>query len=170
MEIVKDSPLEFTVLGEGGFRMRVRCSSEKIGLKVHQFVATSSQVKVSSEYQLREYMSILAGELKGKDFILIDGNSLWNTARLIKDFKTLIADYRVEKFSDYLYHFFSLQCGSIAHYDKFGWFGCYDSLEALKRFFIKNEYGSPVVEHSPAWHYDARISQKQMSRLLGLPC
>lgn len=168
MEIIKESPIEFTILGVAGFRMRIRCSSEKIGLKVHQFVATSSQVKISNEYRLREYMSILAGELKGKDFILIDGNNLYNTARLIKDFKALIADYRVEKFTDYLYHFFTLRCGSIAHYDKVGWFNCYDSVEALKKFFIRNEYGVPVLGSRPLWDYDATIAQKQMTELLGV--
>lgn len=64
-----------------------------------------------------------------------------------KDFKPIL--------SDYFYEFLTIVCGSRPHYNKAGWIGLYPTLEDLKRFFQKNEYGKAVSEYVPAWKTDA---------------
>ena len=96
-------------------------------------------------------------------WILYDGNSIWNVERLMKQFRKFIKYYDYEHFSKYLYEFFSLQCGSIAHFNKAGWFSTYPDKDSLKEFFRKNEYGAPVENYPPEWHYDARLATYQMS-------
>jgi len=56
--------------------------------------------------------------------------------------------------SDYFYEFLTLNCGSIAHYNKAGWIGIYPTVEDLKKFFLKNEYGKPVSESVSTWKSD----------------
>jgi hypothetical protein len=48
--------------------------------------------------------------------------------------------------TDYLYHWLSLQAGSIAHYNKLGWIDVYPTVDHLKQFFLKNEYGHRVKD------------------------
>lgn len=120
-----------------------------------------------SESMLRQ-MLMTTVELAPKGYVLVNGNTVWHVTKLLKQFKRLIKDYRVDNFPDYLYQFFSLSCGSIAHFNKLGWFETYPTLEALKQFFRNNEFGTPVKEHAPSWHYDAKIIQEEMSKLLGV--
>ena len=77
-----------------------------------------------------------------------------------------IKHYDYEHFPKHLYEFFHLQCGSIAHYNKEGWFQTYPTLEDLKIFFKRNEYGCAVVKHPPTWYYDARLATQKMTDLL----
>jgi hypothetical protein len=58
--------------------------------------------------------------------------------------------------SEYFYQFLTIVCGSKPHYSKAGWIGLYPTLNDLKRFFQKNEYGKPVSEYVPAWKADAK--------------
>ena len=100
------------------------------------------------------------------EWLLYDGNTVWDVKRLIKQFKTFVKYYDVKYLTEYLYEFFHLQCGSIAHYNKFGWFETYPTLDALKEFFKENEYGSSVMNYPPDWHYDARLATEQMHTVL----
>jgi hypothetical protein len=49
--------------------------------------------------------------------------------------------------SPYFYEFLHLCCGSIAHYDIHGWVTEYPTVEDLKKFFNRNEYGCRVVTY-----------------------
>ena len=112
-----------------------------------------------------------------KASILFDGNTVWSFNRIIKNIKRIkkagvlgyagyipigsilsIPSYQGEGakpiLSDYLYHFLSLSCGSIAHYNKAGWIAAYPTVDDLRRFFMKNEFGQRVKTHLPGWETD----------------
>jgi hypothetical protein len=97
--------------------------------------------------------------------ISYDGNTVWNKAKLIRDFNKILK-HGMESLSDYLYEFFHLCCGSIAHFDKRGWIATYPTLASLRNFFERNEYGQSVVAHMPSWKADAIEVAKEMDRLL----
>ena len=58
--------------------------------------------------------------------------------------------------SKYFYEFLHLDCGSIAHYNIHGWIAEYPTLEHLKKFFRRNEFGRRVLDYIPYWHTDAK--------------
>ena len=97
--------------------------------------------------------------------IAYDGNTVWNKEKLIRDFKRIL-NKGMESLSDYLYEFFHLSCGSIAHFDKRGWIATYPTLASLRKFFERNEYGQSVVAHMPSWKADAIEIAKEINELL----
>jgi len=97
--------------------------------------------------------------------ISYSGNTVWNKAKLIRDFNKILK-HGMESLSDYLYEFFHLCCGSIAHYDKQGWIATYPTLASIRQFFHRNEYGQSVVAHMPSWKADAVEITIEMDRLL----
>jgi hypothetical protein len=99
--------------------------------------------------------------------ILFDGNSIWSKKRILKDIKT-VNKYGMVKLSDYLYKFLHLSCGSIAHYNKSGWIDYYPTVNHLKQFFRKNEFGNQVLHQIPHWHSDAISIVKEIEPLLGI--
>lgn len=109
----------------------------------------------TKEGEIRPLISSLIDSENIKASILYDGNSVWSKKRILKDIR------RVKKngmgaLTDYLYDFFNLCCGSIAHYNKFGWIDVYPTISALKAFFVRNEYGESVYNHVPAWKTDVK--------------
>jgi hypothetical protein len=99
--------------------------------------------------------------------ILFDGNSVWSKKRLLKDIQT-VKKHGMTKLSDYLYKFLTLSCGSIAHYNKQGWIDCYPTVNGLKQFFIRNEYGNRVLYQIPKWYSDAIAIVKNIEQVLGI--
>jgi hypothetical protein len=97
--------------------------------------------------------------------ISYNGNTVWNKERLIRDFKRIINN-GMKNLSGYLYEFFHLSCGSIAHFNKQGWIATYPTLASLRNFFIKNEYGEPIITHIPSWQVDAVEIAQAMDRML----
>jgi hypothetical protein len=97
--------------------------------------------------------------------ITYDGNTVWNKEKLIRDFRKILNN-GMKSLSDYLYGFFHLDCGSIAHFNKQGWITTFPTMASLKQFFEKNEYGQPVIDHMPHWKADAIEIVKEMVRLL----
>ena len=71
--------------------------------------------------------------------ILFDGNSVWSKKKILRDIKK-VKKYGMKTLSDYLYKFLSLSCGSIAHYNKYGWITTYPTIQDLRNFFRKNEH------------------------------
>ncbi len=59
--------------------------------------------------------------------VLFDGNSVWSKKRILRDIKR-IKKNGMKSLTNYLYKFLSLSCGSIAHYNKYGWIACYPGL------------------------------------------
>ncbi len=97
--------------------------------------------------------------------ISYNGNTVWNKEKLICDFKRILNN-GMHSLSDYLYEFFHLSCGSIAHFNKQGWIATYPTLASLRNFFIKNEYGEAVIAHIPSWQTDAVEITQAMDQLL----
>jgi hypothetical protein len=120
--------------------------------------------------------------------ILYDGNSVWSMKRILGNLQTIIKNGRLYDkdkprwipiesmlrmptggkpiLSKYFYDFLHLQCGSIAHYDIQGWIAEYPTLEDLKQFFKKNEYGKRVLDYIPAWETDAKRIVEEIERQL----
>lgn len=107
-----------------------------------------------SEHQARIRIQNCIDNENIKADIMFDGNSVWSKKRILKDIRT-VKKGGMGKMSDYLYNFLHLSCGSIAHYNKLGWIECYPTVDNLKQFFIKNEYGNRVLNQTPVWHTDA---------------
>ena len=99
--------------------------------------------------------------------ILFNGNSVWSKIRILKDIKT-VKKYGMKKLTNYLYQFLSLSCGSIAHYNKYGWIACYPTLHDLKQFFRRNEYGQRVLNYLPTWKTDAYKIVENIEMELGV--
>ena len=99
--------------------------------------------------------------------ILFDGNSVWSKKKILRDIKK-VKKYGMEKLSNYLYEFLSLSCGSIAHYNKFGWIATYPTIQDLKQFFRRNEFGQRVLNYLPAWNTDVQRIVREVEQELGV--
>lgn len=122
-------------------------------------------------YQEAHARGILQGIIENNTFdskftVLFDGNTVWNTKRLLKDLKTIVKHDDMNKMTDYLYKFFSLSCGSIAHYNKYGWIDTYPTVSDLRRFFRRNEFGQSVLSYIPSWKSDVYNAVDKMTKLL----
>lgn len=82
-----------------------------------------------------------------------DGNLIWNDHHITRDFQYIMKN-GVKSLSDYLYSFFHLCCGTIAHYSKQGWITTYPSRYDIIKLFERNEFGSSVLSHQPVWATD----------------
>lgn len=99
--------------------------------------------------------------------ILFDGNSVWSKKKILRDIRK-VKKQGMQKLSDYLYQFLSLSCGSIAHYNKYGWISTYPTITHLKQFFRKNEFGERVLHYLPVWKTDAYQIVKEIEQELGV--
>ena len=102
-----------------------------------------------------------------KASILFDGNSVWSKKKIMRDIKR-IKKQGMKKLTDYLYKFLSLSCGSIAHYNKYGWIACYPTIQDLRNFFRRNEFGQRVLSHIPVWKTDAIGIVREVEQELGI--
>ena len=102
-----------------------------------------------------------------KAHILFDGNGVWSKKKILRDIRK-VKKYGMQKLTDYLYKFLHLSCGSIAHYNKYGWISTYPTITHLKQFFRRNEFGQRVLEHVPIWKTDAQVIVKEVEKELGV--
>ena len=99
--------------------------------------------------------------------ILFDGNSVWSKKKILRDIRK-VKKHGMKKLTDYLYKFLSLSCGSIAHYNKYGWISTYPTISDLRQFFRRNEFGERVLHHLPIWKTDAQVIVKAIEQELGV--
>jgi hypothetical protein len=99
--------------------------------------------------------------------ILFEGNSVWSKKKILRDIRR-VKKHGMEKLSDYLYKFLSLSCGSIAHYNKYGWIATYPTISDLRRFFRRNEFGERVLTYLPIWKTDAHLIVREIEQVLGI--
>jgi hypothetical protein len=97
--------------------------------------------------------------------IMYAGNYVWSYDRLIRDFTRIMRKGTTDCMTNYLYKFFSLSCGSIAHYSKSGWCSVYPTAYSLKQFLQRNEFGEPVLQYMPHWKTDAKRVVEQMEKI-----
>ncbi|MEO0126302.1 MAG: hypothetical protein ABIL44_00960 [candidate division WOR-3 bacterium] len=127
----------------------------------------SSELFKEDESKARIEIQRLIDKHNIKATILWDGNIVWSKKRILKDIRKIV-DEGMNAMSDYLYQFLNLCCGSIAHYDKWGWISKYPYLEALRKFFIKNEFGQSVLSYQPWWATDRIEIVKEIYKFFGL--
>jgi hypothetical protein len=146
---------------------------EKDLLPLIEFLMDKPEPK--NEYELRKLLVSFIENHKMAGSLLVNGNLVWDVGKLLVHFQRLLnnAEYvngewrlKLSSFSNYLYDFLTLNCGSIAHYNKAGWLHTYPTKTALRSFFERNEYGRPVANYSPDWYYDARMAQASMAKMI----
>lgn len=100
--------------------------------------------------------------------VLFDGNLVFSKKRIIENIKEIIKSGDMHRLNDYTYKFLINACGSIAHFDKEGWIGHYPTVNHLRKFFLKNEYGKRVLKFQPYWAGDRIEIIKEIEALLGI--
>jgi len=121
--------------------------------------------------------------------VMFDGNIVWSFDRIIRNLRRIVkagklysdgtpGEVRVGMMifpsevkpilSKYFYEFLHLECGSIAHYSIHGWIGHYPTVEALRRFFMKNEHGKRVLDDIPQRYTDARRIVEEIEVILNV--
>jgi len=143
-----------------------------------------------SESEIRPQIQTVIDHRKLKVSILYNGNGVWSKQRIIRNLKQIVKAgvlYRREKpsyipigsmlripsigetiLSKYFYEFLHLCCGSIAHYNIRGWVAEYPTVEDLRAFFRKNEFGRRVLDHIPDWKTDVIIIVREIESILGI--
>ena len=140
-------------------------AKQQIKQAINYFNKTNIQSKLSGE-ESSDRLALMTDYLPNiKCAISYNGNTIWSKDKLIRDFKRILNN-GMKNLSDYLYEFFHLCCGSIAHFNKQGWIAIYPTLSSLRHFFMKNEYGEPVITHIPSWQSDAAEIAQAMDRLI----
>jgi len=141
-----------------------------------------------SESEIRPRIQEIIDKRKLKASILYSGNSIWSKQRIIRNLKQIVKAgvlYRREKpnyipigsmlrvpsvdetiLTKYFYEFLHLCCGSIAHYNIRGWVTEYPTVEDLRAFFQRNEFGRRVLDDVPEWMTDVKIIVKEIERVL----
>jgi hypothetical protein len=121
-----------------------------------------------AEGAARLMLQVCIDAFKIKAALTFDGNTIWSKDRLIRDVKAIIRADMVGGMGNYLYEFLSLSCGSIAHYNKYGWIAEYPTVAALRAFFLKNEFGQRVFVYIPNWKTDALKIVLEIEQLFGI--
>ena len=105
------------------------------------------------EARARKRIQSIIDDKNLKADILYDGNTVWSKKKILKGIKK-VKKNGMKSMTKYLYQFLTLSCGSIAHYNMFGWIEEYPTIEDLKSFFMRNEFGHRVLNHIPNWNTD----------------
>ena len=137
--------------------------------EARKFLLSISKIGVLNESEARISIQNMIDQNRIKADILYDGNTVWSFKKTIRDFKKVLkSDSTHNSLTDYLYRFFSLCCGTIAHYDRYGWCCVYPDVESLRQLLMKNEFGSPVLEYQPHWATDRKRIIEEMKKVSGI--
>jgi len=98
-----------------------------------------------------------------KATVLLDGNVVWSKKKILRNLDRIMKHgtlYNENQrkppiLSRYFYQFLTSCCGSVGHYDVYGWIHKYSTIEHLKKFFKKNEFDKRVLDDIPEWQTDA---------------
>lgn len=101
-----------------------------------------------------------------KATVTLMGNTVWNKDRIIRNVKRIIRNNDMTLLSEYTYSFLHNNCGSISHYNKYGWIETYPTIEDFKRFFKQNEYGSTVYDFISERIPDSKVIVSEIELLL----
>ena len=141
-----------------------------------QDVRLARFVGPNGEAAVRVHIAVAIAKYKLKATILYDGNQVWSRERILADVGRILKknernsplDLPMYAMTNYLYKFLTLCCGSIAHYNMLGWIDEYPTVEALKKFFIRNEFGQHVYDYVPKWKPDVRDIVSAIEAVLGV--
>lgn len=98
--------------------------------------------------------------------ILYSGNTVWSKVKLVNAVRKIVKAQNMNAMTRYLYEFLSCSCGSIAHYNQQGWIDTYPTVDSLKEFFKRNEFGERVINHLPHWKVDAINAVHDIEKIL----
>lgn len=140
------------------------------------------------EAEARLKIQDLIDEHDLKASILVNGNTVWSKKRILRNLDRIMKHgtlylRRSPRYvpvgsmlrfpqggtpvlSKYFYKFLHLDCGSIAHYNIHGWICHYPTVDYLKKFFMKNEFGKRVVDWIPDWYADAKRIVEEIEQKL----
>lgn len=138
----------------------VRCSSEPLLFKLIACLK-QSQTDPQDECALRETLIPFVESISTKNWILVEGNSIYSPKHLSYDLLKLLNSYKVENFSDYLYKFFSLQCGTIAHFNRHGWWDEYQPASKFLKFVAELQEKT----YTPDWYYDVALAKSLLANI-----
>lgn len=86
---------------------------------------------------------------KLKSNILYDGNTVYSFEKVVKQYRKLQKEDKLNNMSEYMYHFFTNACGDIAHYDIGGFRAYYNnSFRNLEKELLSRD------TFIPQWHSD----------------
>jgi hypothetical protein len=143
------------------------CGSKKDVMYAAAILEKCPGLGVSREREARQCIQILIDAYGLKATILWDGNTVWGKKRIINDLGQVL-QHGMAALSDYLYEFFHLCCGSIAHYDKQGWISQYPDIPSLKQFLMCNEIGQDALFYQPNWAADRIEIIQEMYKVLNI--
>lgn len=160
----------------------IRLIGSKLEVEAAEEALNELDIKLSED-KLRPEIQKVIEQRKLKAAILYKGNSIWNRQRIIRNLKQIVKAgvlYREPPgmlrfpsrgrtiLTKYFYEFLHLCCGSIAHYNINGWVATYPTVEDLRGFFRKNEFGHRVLDHVPEWKTDVKIIVRDIEDILGI--
>lgn len=148
--------------------------SEKDIAKAIKVISKIKGLRRMGEGKARLKIQKVIDEHALKTAILLDGNNVWSKTRILQNLERIMKHgtlYNVHQekpliLSHYFYQFLHLDCGSIAHYDIHGWVHKYPTVEHLKKFFKKNEWGKRVLDWIPAEYTDAKLIVEEIEQKL----
>jgi len=129
-----------------------------------------NQIEQMSEAQARLKLQDIIDEHKLVATIMINGIWVWSMKRILQNLRRIRDAGKLYDdsgqtpgrklvgnvlwlpvdtnpiLSKYFYEFLHMECGSAAHYNIHGWIAEYPTLEDLKQFFRKNEFGHRVLD------------------------
>jgi len=135
---------------------------------VDPLVWDRAQTGITEESSIRLELQSELDRVGLKVQLVYKGNSVFPFKRLTQQFARLMKNYRYSLFTDELYKFLSLCCGSAAHSNKLGWFELYDTPERMRVFLDLNEFGQDVVAYQPQWAGDSRKIAEQFMVIAGV--
>jgi hypothetical protein len=154
------------------------CGPKNSVRKVENELKTIEHLEDMEEPVARIVLQDLIDEKDIRASIMVNGNSVWSKKRILLNLKRIMELKRLYKdktphrelvggvlylpvdtdpvLSKYFYEFLHQHCGSMAHYNIHGWIAEYPTLEDLKKFFKRNEFGHRVLDDIPSWYTDAK--------------
>jgi hypothetical protein len=148
-------------------RIRIIGTRKQIAEVESLIIQQLSSIKHLNEADARMQLQAMIDAQSIKADLLFQGNGVWSYNKTIEHLERVI-EQGMDHLSEYLYNFFSLCCGTIAHYSRLGWIDKYPDLEALRGLFRHNEFGERVLEHIPAWKTDVKRIVVETEKLLGI--
>ena len=148
--------------------------SEKDIAKAVIIINRHRNLKRLSESKARLKIQGFIDKHRLKASILVNGNPVWSKKRILRNLQRIMKHgtlYNRDQakppiLSHYFYQFLHQTCGSIAHYDIHGWIHKYPTINHLKDFFKKNEFGKRVLDDIPEWKTDARTIVQEIEKML----
>jgi hypothetical protein len=147
-------------------RITVYGSAKDIDLAIAQLKDLAIPI-IGNEVSDRLNIQAMLDYKKLKAIILYNGNTVWPMRTILDAFQRCVkAGGPAGYFTNALYAFMHLNCGTIAHFNKAGWIDKYPTNHHLRQLFARNEYGQPVLGHIPAWKADAVVIARAMHNTL----